>query len=104
MRPRFRFALIVVAIIVACALLLQFTGYVLVRDETGLAKKAQLTNSVYSQDMTALPFGMFFAIPDLEGEVRVTCSDGSEVSGGYATNFWTERLVVQGEGTCEKLV
>lgn len=81
-----------------------YTGYVIVRDETGLAQNARVKNAVRQQELTDLPFGYFAAIPEVEGEVEVRCSDGSKVSGGYVTAHWKEKVKVTGERTCKDLV
>lgn len=86
------------------SLTLEFTGYVIVHDKTGLATSARVTNGERHQNLTDLPLGFFVVIPDLEGEIEVLCSDGSKVSGGYVTRHWKETVTVVGSGTCEKLV
>ncbi|HSF11420.1 MAG TPA: hypothetical protein VLA50_00465 [Erythrobacter sp.] len=85
-------------------LILEFTGYVIVHDETGLATSVRVVNSEWRQDLTDLPFGYFVAIPDLEGGVEVRCADGSIVRGGYVTRHWQERVTIVGNGTCAELV
>jgi len=67
-------------------------------------QKARVKNGEWQQNLTDFPFGYFAAIPKVEGEVEVQCSDGSKVSGGYVTTHWKERVKVTGEGTCEDLV
>lgn len=85
-------------------LILEFTGYVIVHDETGLATSVRVVSGDWYQKLTDLPLGYFVAIPDMEGGVEVICSDGSIVSGGYVTSHWQETLTVIGSGTCEDLV
>ncbi|WP_156309691.1 hypothetical protein [Novosphingobium sp. AAP93] len=85
-------------------LTLEFTGYIVVHDKTGLATSARVTNGELHQNLADLPLGYFVGIPDLEGGIEVLCSDGSEVSGGYVTRHLKETVTVVGRGTCEKLV
>lgn len=99
-----RFIVLVLGLSAIVWLAVTYTGYVLVRDETGLAQTAQVTNGEWQQRLVHLPFGYFAVIPEVEGEVVVRCSDGSTVSGGYVTSHWKERVKVTGNGTCENLV
>jgi hypothetical protein len=85
-------------------LVLQFTGFVIVHDKTGLATSARVVNSEWRQDLTALPFGYFVAIPDMEGGIEVRCADGSIARGGYVTRHWQEEVTVVGSGTCAELI
>ena len=80
-----RYLIAIVAICAAFWIGLTYTGYVIVHDETGLAETARVRNSEWQQNLTKLPFGYFAAIPDMEGEIEVRCTDGSSVSGGYVT-------------------
>lgn len=101
-----RFALVLGAILVLLAVFaarLSYTGYVIVHDETGLATEARLTNSRQKQPLTALPFGYFVGIPEIEGGIEVRCSDGSMARGGYVTAHWKENVSVTGDGICERL-
>ena len=81
-----------------------YTGYVIVRDDTGLVKDARVIGGIRHQDLTDLPFGYFAAIPDVEGEIEVRCTDGSKVSGGYVTKHRKEMVEVTGEETCRDLI
>ena len=100
----FRFFALVIGLAAVVWFALSYTGYVIVRDETGLAKTVRVINGEWRQDLVNLPFGYFVVIPEVEGEVVVRCSDGSTVRGGYVTSHWKERVKVTGKGTCENLV
>jgi hypothetical protein len=99
-----RSAVAILSLSLGLWLVLMFNGYVIVRDKTGVVQKVLAINRQQNQTLTAIPFGFFVAIPHLEGEVKVICSDGSTVSGGYVTRGSTVTLTVAGDGTCEKLV
>jgi hypothetical protein len=92
-----------VLLIVFAALYSEYTGYVVVHDETGRAVEARITNGIREQALSDLPFGYFIAVPKVEGEIEVRCSDGSTVRGGYVTGHWKEYVAVIGNRTCEDL-
>lgn len=98
-----RVAIAGVGLFLFLGLILTYTGYVVVRDETGLAVEARVVNGEQDQILSPLPFGYFIGIPRVEGEIWVYCSDGSSVRGGYVTRHWRETVTVVGDGTCEKL-
>lgn len=98
-------------LIIAAALLAGLIGiyvqlgwYVVIKDETGLAVKANISNPVVTQTLTKLPFGYFVGIPEVEGHFEVICSDGTTVSGRYVTPNYRYRLNVVGKGTCANLI
>lgn len=99
-----RFISLVFGLSAVVWLALTYTGYVVVRDNTGLAQTARVTNGEWQQGLVDFPFDYFVVIPEVEGEIVVRCSDGSTVSGGYVTSHLKERVTVTGNGTCENLV
>lgn len=99
-----RYLIAVAGLCAVSWLALSYTGYVIVRDETGLADEARVRSVEWQQNLADLPFGYFVAIPEIEGEVEVECSDGSKVSGGYVATHWKETVKVNGAGTCADMV
>lgn len=99
-----RYLIVFVGVAAVIWFAVSYTGYVIVRDETGLAQNARVKNSVRQQELTDLTFGYFAAIPEVEGEVEVRCSDGSTVSGSYVAKHWKEKVKVTGERMCQNLV
>ena len=98
-----KLAVTVVLMIAVVAIYLEYSGFVIVHDETGMVVQVRLTNANQKQILAQMPFGLFVGIPKLEGGIEVNCSDGSKVDGGYVTTHMRETAAVTGHGTCEQL-
>ena len=98
-----RVANIAGAIVAGLIAYIAVAGSVVVHDRTGHAVDAIVANATDKQNLVGLPAGYFVAIPNLEGEVRVACSDGSSVRGGHVTWRSHTWLTVDGRQSCENL-
>lgn len=90
--------------VLALAILLYATlwvaGSAMVFDKGGHVISAVVTNDGGStQPLHHLPFGTFYAIPQMEGTIEVRCDDGSRHQEGYVTgNMHTWIRVDPGPG------
>lgn len=84
------------------AFCMEYYGFVIVHDETGMAVEAKLSG-LHEQKLSSLPFGYFAGIPNVEGGITVRCSDGTSVHGGYVTAHAKVSATVTGHETCDKL-
>lgn len=80
---------------------LSVVGAVWVTNNTDDEVRAVILVGDEEHDMLRLPGGTFFAIPRMDGEVRVTCSDGSSAIGGYVTRHLRTSVTVVGASPCE---
>jgi len=72
-------------------------GSVLVADPDGqIASAAIVAGNGARQQMHRIPGGMFAAVPRIEGEIEVSCRDGSTARGGYVTPHMDARAKVTG--------
>ena len=82
------FAAILAVIVLAVALaggLIAWQGVTTVADPHEVVAEARLTDGLHTSDMTALPFGGFAILTDLEGAVEIACTDGTVAQGGYVS-------------------
>ena len=83
---------------------LWMAGSVVVGDETGgVESAAVVTSGGREQQLSRLWNGYFYAIPQLEGAIRVRCYDGSTKESGYVTGHMHTKIRVIGDTPCARL-
>ena len=76
------------------------SGTAIVRDDTGEAASAVITNDIVQRPLVRLPRGTFVGIPEFDGVVEVRCRDGSRAQAGYVTGGLHTRVRVVGSRPC----
>lgn len=61
-----------------------------------------VTGDGRKQQLSRLWSGYYYAIPQLEGTIRVHCHDGSTKEGGYVTGHAHTELRIVGDVPCER--
>ena len=77
---------------------------VIVHDETGEVVSAVVTNDRSEQALWRLPFGLFVAVPGMEGIVEVRCRNGARTRWGYVTSYMDTSVRVVGEVPCARML
>ena len=82
-----------IAIAVLGTAYLWIAGSAVVVDETGEVESAfVVTSDGREQKLAQLWSGFFYAIPQIEGTIRVRCHDGSTTEGGYVTGHMHTKI------------
>jgi hypothetical protein len=83
---------------------LWMAGSAVVVDETGGVESAfVVTDDGREQELSRLWSGYFYAIPQLEGTIRVRCHDGTTKEAGYVTGYIDTKIRVVGDTPCAEL-
>jgi hypothetical protein len=91
-------------VVLAGAAYLWIAGSAVVLDETGGVESAVVvTGDGREQLLRRMWSGYFYAIPRLEGTIRVRCRGGSTKQAGYVTPHMHTRVRVVGETPCARL-
>lgn len=93
-----------VAISGVMAAYLWLAGSAIVVDETGGVEDALVVTSGGSeQQLSELWSGYYYAIPRLEGTVRVRCRGGVIRDAGYVTGHMHTKIRVLGNKSCDRV-
>lgn len=83
---------------------LWIAGSAVVVDETGRVESAfVVTGDGREQQLNRLRSGYFYAIPQLEGTIRVRCHDGSTKAAGYVTPHMHTKIRMVGDTPCARV-
>lgn len=80
-------------------------GSAVVLDRSGqITSAAVTTGDGRTQPLHALPFGIFYTVPQLEGTIEIRCRNGSQAQSGYVTrHIHTWLRLEAGQGCKENL-
>ena len=93
-----------IAIVLFGTAFLWIAGSAVVVDETGRVESAAVvTSDGREQQLSRLWNGYFYAIPQLEGAIRVRCHDGSTMESGYVTGHMHTKIRIVGDTPCARL-
>ena len=93
-----------IAIVLFGTAFLWIAGSAVVVDETGgVESAAVVTSDGREQQLSRLWNGYFYAIPQLEGAIRVRCHDGSTMESGYVTGHMHTKIRIVGDTPCARL-
>ncbi|RVT93374.1 hypothetical protein [Sphingomonas crocodyli] len=87
-----------IALIVGAAFWIM--GSAIVFDRSGQVASAAITSGgPPAQPLHVLPFGLFYAVPQHDGTIEITCRDGSRARWGYVSGYvHTWLRVEKGQG------
>jgi hypothetical protein len=74
-----------------------------------LDRSGQITSAIITtgggpkQALHALPFGVFYTVPQFEGSIEVRCRDGSHQQYGYVTGHFHTWLRLEVGQSCQEI-